>query len=128
MKTGAARPSAGTPPRTRRLVRAIPPLSAGLAGRRASIRRRRRWRPTPTPAEPCREYRAAGPTAQLSFGLPWRRLDPAGHPDQLGERARPHLFHDAAAMDLDRDLPRSELRGDLFVEHARHDEGHDLAL
>src|SRR5262249_6636064 len=90
--------------------------------------RRRRWRRTSTPAKPCREYRAASPGPQLSFGLPCRGLDSAAHPDQLGERARLHLPHDSAAMDLDGDLPRSELGGDLLVEHPRDDEGHDLAL
>src|SRR5262249_43629632 len=40
----------------------------------------------------------------------------------------PHLPHAAAAMDLDRHLPCSQLRGALLVELPRHDEGHDLAL
>src|SRR5262249_31732968 len=127
-KTGAARPSPETPPRKRTLVRATPPLSATPARRPASGRRRRRWQRTSTPAGPCDEDRRRDARPQSSFGLPWPGRDPARHPDQLGERARAHLPHGAAAMDLDRDLRRSELRGDLLVEHPRNDEGHHLAL
>src|SRR6267142_1796368 len=75
-----------------------------------------------------REYRPPGYRPQSSIGFTWGSLDPGRHPDQLRERPRLHLPHDAAAMDLDRDLAGSQLRGDLLVEHPRDDEGHDLAL
>src|SRR5713226_5801019 len=75
-----------------------------------------------------RECRPPGYRPQSSIGFTWRGLDPGRHPDQFRERPRLHLPHDAATMYLDRDLARSELRGDLLVEHPRDDEGHHLPL
>ena len=38
------------------------------------------------------------------------------------------LSHHVPAMDLHGDFAGSQLSGDLLVEHAGNDEGHDLAL
>jgi hypothetical protein len=50
------------------------------------------------------------------------------HPDQLRQRLGLHLVHDLMAMELDRDLARAELGGDLLVEQSRHDQSHHFAL
>src|SRR5262249_35263763 len=57
------------------------------------------------------EYRRPSSDRQLFLGVTSPRLDPGSHPDQLGEGGGLHLPHDPAAMDLDRDLARSQLRG-----------------
>ena len=42
----------------------------------------------------------------------------SGHADQVGQRGRLHLFHDARAMDLDGLQRRAQARGDLLVGQA----------
>jgi hypothetical protein len=50
------------------------------------------------------------------------------HPDEIGQRRRPHLPHDVAAMDLDGFLGRAKFSGGLFVQEASNDEREDLAF
>src|SRR6266404_3971805 len=45
-------------------------------------------------------------------------LSPLREDHQLRHRCRTHLLHNASAMDLDRPLGCTELRSNLFVQHA----------
>src|SRR5262249_33814495 len=72
-------------------------------------------------------HAAAGNGGKSGRGGPGE-ADLLGHPHQLGHRARAHLLHHAAAVDLDRLLRGAELRRDLLVQHPAHDERHHLAL
>src|ERR1700730_3506863 len=49
-----------------------------------------------------------------------------GQPDELSERAGPHLLHDTGAVHLDRLLRDAELGPDLLVQHPGHHEREDL--
>src|SRR5262245_34349099 len=68
--------------------------------------------------------------ALVVWGRPFRPSVPHGlgrrelfaHPDQVGDRVRLHLLHDAAAVDLDGLLRDAELVRDLLVQHSRHHE------
>ena len=51
-----------------------------------------------------------------------------GHPYKVGQGFCPHLPHDLAAMDLDRDLAEAKLGGYLLVNQPRGDQRHHLAL
>src|SRR5262249_45632113 len=58
----------------------------------------------------------------------WKQLEPFRYFDELSEGAGPHLLHYAAAMNFDSDFTRSELRCNLFIEHSRNYQLHDLAF
>src|SRR6059036_1601484 len=51
-----------------------------------------------------------------------------GHSDEARQRMGFHFFHHSAALDFDSDLGRPQFSGDLFVEQALHDQGHDFLL
>src|SRR3989344_8430345 len=51
-----------------------------------------------------------------------------GHPHQVGQRARAHLPHRRAAVDLHGDLRQRQLARHLLVELAGGDQSHDLSL
>src|SRR4029077_1839073 len=75
--------------------------------------------------------RVYGRVPRSSIG-PWSCRDVhapgVGQPDQLGQRAGPHLRHDPGAVHLDRLLADAEFRPDLLVQPARHDAGEHLDL
>jgi len=56
-------------------------------------------------------------------GLRGDDSDAAGQPNEFGDRAARIFSMTRAAMDLDGLLSDTELRGDLLLEHSRHDEG-----
>ena len=62
------------------------------------------------------------------YALRWGNSGFFGQPDEVRDRAHAQLFHHPATVDLDRLLDRSQIAGDLLVEPAGDDVGHDLAL
>src|ERR1700754_3982985 len=51
-----------------------------------------------------------------------------GNVDEIRQRARIHLAHDAASMRLDRDLADAERTADLFVQSPGNDQGENFTL
>lgn len=51
-----------------------------------------------------------------------------GHPDEVGQRARAHLLHHPAPMNLHGDLAESERPGDLLVHKPVAHESHHFLL
>src|SRR5580700_10623129 len=57
-----------------------------------------------------------------------RNLQSFCHPDQLGQRLCAHFIHNAAAMNLDRDLADAQIGGDLLVKQAGDNQTHYFSL
>jgi hypothetical protein len=57
-----------------------------------------------------------------------KQLEAFRYFDELSDGASLHLLHYAAAMNFDSDFTRSELRRNLFIEHSRNYQLHDLAF
>ena len=55
-------------------------------------------------------------------------VEKVGHADELRQRARLHLAHDLAAVDLHGNLGDPQLERDFLVHPALDDEAHDLPL
>jgi hypothetical protein len=71
----------------------------------------------------------AAPRRDAISGRAPRAPRPAGrHPDEIGQRARPQLLHDTAAVDLDGLLHGAQVGRDLLVELARDHVLEHLAL
>ena len=58
-------------------------------------------------------------------GTRWE-TEPGSHLHQVRERLGLHFLHDLAPVRFHRDLADVEFSADLFVQHARHHQRHDL--
>ena len=66
---------------------------------------------------------ATGPVSDIP-----RYIESFGHSDQLGYRIRPHLAHDATALDFYRDFRGPQFGSDFLVRPARNNQLQDLPL
>ena len=57
-----------------------------------------------------------------------RDFELPGHPNQIGQRARAHFAHDAAAVRFDGQVSGAQFAGDLLVQQAGNNQRQDLTL
>src|SRR4029077_13612289 len=87
-----------------------------------------RYPADPTSRRSARRTDRSSSTMEIASGSRGNYSSRAGELDELGERARLHLLHDAGAVHLDRLLRNAQPAPDLLVQHSGHHEGEDLGF